>query len=120
MKQHLKTDGFVAMIVDRYKYFRWTPRTAGVTIAYVIVVPALFGYLGFATDVSKVLYHLSGYMEGNIKNTPTVSDRKAYRVQEQRRNASIFRNVRKSISAKIFKSSKILLDLNHLEVQRRS
>lgn len=46
------TNSRLAMIVDRYKFFRWTPRTAGITIAYVLVVPAFFGYLGYAYDVS--------------------------------------------------------------------
>ncbi|KAL9054528.1 MAG: hypothetical protein Q9162_004084 [Coniocarpon cinnabarinum] len=39
-----------SMMVERYKFFRWTPRTASITIAYVLVVPAIFGYMGFATD----------------------------------------------------------------------
>ena len=41
------------MNVNRHKYFRWTPRTAWLTFAYVVVVPAMFGYLGFVTDVSS-------------------------------------------------------------------
>lgn len=40
------------MMVNRHKYFRWTPRTAWLTFTYVVVVPAMFGYLGFVTDVS--------------------------------------------------------------------
>ena len=34
------------------KYFRWTPRTAWITFAYAVAVPAMFGYMGFVTDVS--------------------------------------------------------------------
>ena len=44
------------MSANRWKYFRWTPRTAWLTVAYVVVVPAFFGYIGFITDVSY--YHL--------------------------------------------------------------
>lgn len=40
------------MYVKRHEYFRWTPRTAGLTIFYVIAVPAAFLYMGFATEVS--------------------------------------------------------------------
>jgi hypothetical protein len=37
---------------NRYKYFRWTPRTARITFAWVVVVPAMVGYLAYKTDVS--------------------------------------------------------------------
>ena len=40
------------MSSNRWKYFRWTPRTAWITLMYVVVVPAAFGYVGFVTDVS--------------------------------------------------------------------
>ena len=39
------------MMVERYKYFRFTPRTVRLSITYVFIVPALFGYLGYMTDV---------------------------------------------------------------------
>lgn len=44
------------MSSNRWKYFRWTPRTAWITIVYVVVVPAAFGYVGFVTDVSLARY----------------------------------------------------------------
>lgn len=37
---------------NRHKYFRWTPRTAGLTFVYVVVVPAIVGYIGYTNDVS--------------------------------------------------------------------
>lgn len=40
------------MMVDRYKYFRWTPRTAWLTIAYVIAFPTFMGYFSYKYDVS--------------------------------------------------------------------
>jgi hypothetical protein len=40
------------MTTNRHKYFRWTPRTARITIMYVAVVPAIFGYFAYTTDVS--------------------------------------------------------------------
>ncbi len=40
------------MSANRWKYFRWTPRTAWISIAYMVAVPAVFGYIGFVTDVS--------------------------------------------------------------------
>ena len=41
------------MHANRYKYFRWTKRTAGITFMYMVVVPAIFGYIGYTTDVSR-------------------------------------------------------------------
>lgn len=41
------------MFVNKHKYFRWTPRTAWLTIAYVVVVPSIFGYIGYTTDVGS-------------------------------------------------------------------
>ncbi|KFY30038.1 hypothetical protein V493_02161 [Pseudogymnoascus sp. VKM F-4281 (FW-2241)] len=38
------------MIVNRHKYFRWTKRTAFLSFAYVIAVPAFVGYWAFVTD----------------------------------------------------------------------
>ncbi|KAF2011023.1 hypothetical protein BU24DRAFT_427225 [Aaosphaeria arxii CBS 175.79] len=38
------------MVVNRHKYFRWTPRTAWITVAYVVAVPALLGTVGYMTD----------------------------------------------------------------------
>jgi hypothetical protein len=40
------------MMVNRHKYFRWTPRTAWLTVIYVIAVPAALGTAGYMTDVS--------------------------------------------------------------------
>jgi hypothetical protein len=40
------------MIQNRYKYFRWTKRTAGITFVYVAVIPTIIGYIGYKTDVS--------------------------------------------------------------------
>lgn len=43
------------MVVNRHKFFRWTPRTARITFAYVVAFPALIGYLAYTTDVSMGL-----------------------------------------------------------------
>lgn len=48
------TNGDVDMMVNRHKYFRWTGRTARITFAYVVAVPALIGYLAYTTDVSAL------------------------------------------------------------------
>lgn len=42
------------MVVNRHKYFRWTPRTAWITFAYVVVVPAMLGTAGYMTEVGCV------------------------------------------------------------------
>lgn len=40
------------MYVKRHEYFRWTTRTAWITIAYVIVVPSVAMYTAYRTEVS--------------------------------------------------------------------
>ncbi|KKZ67448.1 hypothetical protein EMCG_06899 [[Emmonsia] crescens] len=38
--------------VNRYKYFRWTPRTAWISFCYMALVPGVLAYVGYKTDVS--------------------------------------------------------------------
>ncbi|KAI8628598.1 NADH:ubiquinone oxidoreductase 6.6kD subunit [Xylariaceae sp. FL1651] len=38
------------MTTNRHKYFRWTPRTAGITFVYAILVPSIFGVIAYQTD----------------------------------------------------------------------
>lgn len=40
------------MYVKRHEFFRWTPRTAWLSFAYVIAVPSAFLYMAFKTEVS--------------------------------------------------------------------
>lgn len=40
------------MSANRWKYFRWTPRTAWITFVYVVAVPSVVGYVGYVTEVS--------------------------------------------------------------------
>ncbi|KJZ68538.1 hypothetical protein HIM_12066 [Hirsutella minnesotensis 3608] len=51
-----------AMQKTRYYYFRWTPRTAKITFMYLGVVPALVGYVAYATDG---LWDLRGKRKGD-------------------------------------------------------
>lgn len=39
------------MITNRHKYFRWTGRTAAITFVFGAVIPGIFGYMAYATDV---------------------------------------------------------------------
>ena len=48
-------DTVADMQANRYKYFRWTPRTAWITFVYVAVVPSVLGYVGYVTEVSGLL-----------------------------------------------------------------
>ncbi|KAH7144565.1 hypothetical protein B0J13DRAFT_555527 [Dactylonectria estremocensis] len=41
---------FQAMQKSRHKYFRWTARTARLTIIYVAVIPSIMGYIAYKTD----------------------------------------------------------------------
>jgi hypothetical protein len=36
---------------NRYKYFRWTARTARISFMYAIVVPSAFIYMAYTTEV---------------------------------------------------------------------
>ncbi|KAI1747917.1 NADH:ubiquinone oxidoreductase 6.6kD subunit [Xylaria castorea] len=38
------------MTTNRHKYFRWTPRTAGITLVYAVVVPSIVGVIAYQTD----------------------------------------------------------------------
>ncbi|KAG5981099.1 hypothetical protein E4U55_003313 [Claviceps digitariae] len=43
-----------AMQKTRHHFFRWTSRNARITFMYVVVVPAIFGYVAYKTDVAKL------------------------------------------------------------------
>lgn len=36
---------------NRYKYFRWTPRTAWHSLLYMVLIPASLGYVAYKSDV---------------------------------------------------------------------
>lgn len=38
------------MTTSRYRYFRWTPRTALITFNYMILVPFLVGTVAWSTE----------------------------------------------------------------------
>ncbi|KAI1344304.1 NADH:ubiquinone oxidoreductase 6.6kD subunit [Xylariaceae sp. FL0016] len=38
------------MTTNRHKFFRWTPRTAGITLMYAVVVPTIAGIVAYKTD----------------------------------------------------------------------
>ncbi|KAK3295910.1 uncharacterized protein B0H64DRAFT_442271 [Chaetomium fimeti] len=52
---------------NRYKYFRWTKRTATVSFVFVIAIPGILGYLGYKNDG---LWDLRGKRRGD-----TISER---------------------------------------------
>ncbi|KAJ3552791.1 hypothetical protein NPX13_g11033 [Xylaria arbuscula] len=52
------------MSTQRHKYFRWTPRTAGITFAYAIAVPFIVGVIAYQTDVIPFAHFNSGFMNG--------------------------------------------------------
>ncbi|KAF2873983.1 hypothetical protein BDV95DRAFT_604199 [Massariosphaeria phaeospora] len=51
------------MMVNRHKYFRWTPRTAWLTFAYVVVVPTMLGVAGYMTEGK---YEFRGKRRGDL------------------------------------------------------
>ncbi|KAI2470611.1 NADH:ubiquinone oxidoreductase 6.6kD subunit [Annulohypoxylon bovei var. microspora] len=38
------------MSSNRHKYFRWTPRTARLTVVYAVIVPVILGTIAYNTD----------------------------------------------------------------------
>ncbi|KAF2672832.1 NADH:ubiquinone oxidoreductase 6.6kD subunit [Microthyrium microscopicum] len=50
------------MSANRYKYFKWTPRTARISLVYVAIIPAAFLYVGLQTDGK---YEFRGKLRGN-------------------------------------------------------
>lgn len=56
------------MMVDRYKYFRWTGRTAWITFAYVVAFPTLIGYYAYTTDVGTSAHGV--ILSGTVKEQP--------------------------------------------------
>jgi hypothetical protein len=68
---------------NRYKYFKWTPKTARITVLFTLIIPASFFYLGYATEVrnpsahteSLVLTDLQGkYDFKNKRRGDTISE----------------------------------------------
>ena len=49
---------------SRHHYFRWTPRTARITLIYVAVIPMLCGYVAYNTDVSVPQLTATGHSPG--------------------------------------------------------
>ncbi|GAM35236.1 hypothetical protein TCE0_017f03411 [Talaromyces pinophilus] len=47
---------------NRYKYFKWTPRNAWLTLLYVGIVPGIIGYVAYSTDGK---YDLRGKRRGD-------------------------------------------------------
>jgi len=39
-----------SMSSNRYKYFKWTPKTTRVTVQYVVVIPAILAYFAYQQD----------------------------------------------------------------------
>ncbi len=44
------------MWTNRYKYFRWTGRTARITFAYTVIVPSIIGYIAYTSDVRANIF----------------------------------------------------------------
>ena len=57
----------IDMSANRWKYFRWTPRTAWITFVYVVAVPSVIGYAGYITDVRLSLLQLAPWLGGGGK-----------------------------------------------------
>ncbi|GAB7366485.1 hypothetical protein MBLNU230_g8278t1 [Neophaeotheca triangularis] len=54
---------YANMYVKRHEYFRWTPRTAWITVAYVIAAPGALLYAAFGTEGK---WELRGKRRGDV------------------------------------------------------
>lgn len=59
------TNECVDMSSNRYKYFRWTPRTAWITFVYVVAVPFALGTVAYSTDVRVVQFPKDNPIRGD-------------------------------------------------------
>jgi hypothetical protein len=64
------------MQVDRYRHFKWTPRTAWLSILFAIAIPSSLYYVANKTDVSRLFLYFRiagnarqelGILEGEMK-----------------------------------------------------
>ncbi|KAL4943544.1 hypothetical protein BDV06DRAFT_189577 [Aspergillus oleicola] len=53
---------YYEVTTNRYKHFRWTPRTAWHSILYMVLIPASLGYVAYKTDGK---YDLRGKRKGD-------------------------------------------------------
>lgn len=54
------------MYVKRHEYFRWTPRTAWLSLAYMAIIPGISLYAAYKIDVSLVEYIWQGQEMGSV------------------------------------------------------
>lgn len=52
------------MMKHRYRYFRWTPRTAWISFVYMALIPCALGYAGLKADVSVLFLDWIGFVSG--------------------------------------------------------
>lgn len=50
-RQALSAYTLADMMANRYKYFRWTPRTGWLTFVYVVAIPSVIAFQGWRLDV---------------------------------------------------------------------
>ncbi|KAH9819870.1 NADH:ubiquinone oxidoreductase 66kD subunit [Teratosphaeria destructans] len=53
---------YANMFVKRHEYFRWTPRTAWLTVIYVLAIPAGVTYVAYGTEGK---YMMRGKLRGD-------------------------------------------------------
>jgi hypothetical protein len=62
--------------VDRYRHFKWTPRTAWLSILFAVAIPSSLYYVANKTDVSRLFTYFRtagnawkelGIVEGETK-----------------------------------------------------
>lgn len=51
------------MSVDRYKHFKWTPRTAWLSIIFAVAIPSSLYYVANKTDVSLRIPYFQHLLE---------------------------------------------------------
>lgn len=54
------------MYVKRHEYFRWTPRTAWLSLAYMAIIPGISLYAAYKIDVSLIECVWQGQEMGSL------------------------------------------------------
>jgi hypothetical protein len=50
---------YANMYVHRHEYFRWTPKTAWNSFAFIVVIPAITAYIAYRWDVRVIHIKMS-------------------------------------------------------------
>ena len=76
----------------RHHFFRWTPRNARITFMYVLVVPAIVGYVAYKTDVRVAPNKITSFLiKSRLRRlTMSVNQKGLYNFRAKRKGDTIY------------------------------